>query len=122
MKGLTKVFFFSLISDAESLQITFNPTLVSYRELIEFFYRMHDPTTANRQGPDVGTQYRSVIFTHSDEQAHVAKDVTDKVGKQWYKGKPITTEIVPIGKWWDAEQYHQLYLKKNPWGYECPSQ
>lgn len=106
---------------AESLQITFDSSVVSYKQLIEFFYRMHDPTTANRQGPDVGTQYRSVIFTHSDEQDKIAKDVTEKVGKQWFPGKPITTQIIPIGKWWDAEEYHQLYLNKNPSGYECPS-
>jgi peptide-methionine (S)-S-oxide reductase len=82
---------------------------------------MHDPTTANRQGPDVGSQYRSAIFTHGDEQLQIAKDVTEKVGKEWYK-KPITTDVEPAGKWWDAEDYHQLYLDKNPSGYECPSQ
>jgi peptide-methionine (S)-S-oxide reductase len=94
---------------------------VTYRQLLEFFYRMHDPTTANRQGPDVGTQYRSAIFTHDDEQLQTAKDVTEKVGKQWYKA-PITTQIIPAGQWWDAEEYHQLYLDRNPGGYECPSQ
>lgn len=82
---------------------------------------MHDPTTANRQGPDVGTQYRSIIFTHNDEQEKTAKEITEKVEKEWYK-KPITTQIVPAGQWWDAEEYHQLYLEKNPSGYECPSQ
>lgn len=107
--------------DAEALQITFDPSIVTYRQLLEFFYRMHDPTTANRQGPDVGTQYRSAIFTHDDEQLQTARDVTDKVGKQWYK-EPVTTQIVPAGKWWDAEEYHQLYLEHNPNGYECPSQ
>lgn len=82
---------------------------------------MHDPTTMNRQGPDVGTQYRSAIFTHGSEQEETAKDVTKKVAEQWYK-QPVTTEIVPAGKWWDAEEYHQLYLKNNPGGYECPAQ
>lgn len=110
------------LTDAEALRITSDPSVVSYRQLLEYFYRMHDPTTANRQGPDVGTQYRSVIFTEGDEQARIAKDVTAKVAAQWYKGKPITTQIVPLGKWWDAEEYHQLYLEKNPFGYECPSQ
>lgn len=94
---------------------------MTYRKLLEFFYRMHDPTTANRQGPDVGTQYRSAIFTHDDEQSQIAKDVTEKIAKQWYK-KPITTQIIPAEKWWDAEEYHQLYLDRNPGGYECPSQ
>ncbi|KAL1999588.1 hypothetical protein VTN02DRAFT_4300 [Thermoascus thermophilus] len=106
---------------AESLQVTFDPSVVSYRQLLEFFYRMHDPTTLNRQGGDIGTQYRSAIFTHNEEQEKIAKEVTEKVGKEWYQGQPITTQIVPAGQWWDAEEYHQLYLKKNPDGYECPA-
>lgn len=69
----------------------------------------------------MGTQYRSAIFTHGSEQEETAKDVTKKVAEQWYK-QPVTTEIVPAGKWWDAEEYHQLYLKNNPGGYECPAQ
>lgn len=106
---------------AESLQVTFDPSVVSYRQLLEFFYRMHDPTTLNRQGGDIGTQYRSAIFTHDEEQERIAREVTEKVGKEWYKDKPITTQIVPAGKFWDAEEYHQLYLRKNPDGYECPA-
>ncbi|PIG87475.1 peptide methionine sulfoxide reductase [Aspergillus arachidicola] len=106
---------------AEAVQVTFDPSIVTYRSLLEFFYRMHDPTTLNRQGPDVGTQYRSVIFTHGDEQEQVAKDVSEKVSKEWYK-QPLSTVIVPAGQWWDAEEYHQLYLNKNPTGYECPAQ
>lgn len=82
---------------------------------------MHDPTTKNRQGPDVGTSYRSAIFTHSDEQNKIAREITDKVSKEWFK-QPVTTEILALEKWWDAEDYHQLYLHKNPSGYECPSQ
>ncbi|KAI9704988.1 MAG: Peptide-methionine (S)-S-oxide reductase [Candelina mexicana] len=106
---------------AEALQVTFDPAQVSYRTLIEFFYKMHDPTEKNRQGGDVGTQYRSAIFTHDDEQMGVARDVTEKVQKQWWKNKTIETEIVPAGEWWDAERYHQLYLHNNPGGYECPA-
>ena len=83
---------------------------------------MHDPTTLNRQGPDVGTQYRSAIFFHNDEQEQIAKEVTEKVQKEWWKNGKISTEIIPAGEWWDAETYHQLYLDKNPGGYECPSQ
>lgn len=75
----------------------------------------------NRQGPDVGTQYRSVIFTHGDEQEKIAKDVTEKVSQEWYK-QPVSTQVVPAAQWWDAEEYHQLYLNKNPAGYECPAQ
>lgn len=107
--------------DAEAVQVMFDPSIVTYRSLLEFFYRMHDPTTLNRQGPDVGTQYRSVIFTHGDEQEQIAKDVSEKVSQEWYK-QPLSTVIVPAGQWWDAEEYHQLYLNKNPTGYECPAQ
>jgi peptide-methionine (S)-S-oxide reductase len=106
--------------DAEALQVVYDPEKVTYRSLLEFFYKMHDPTTENRQGPDVGTQYRSAIFYHDAEQEKIARDVTDKVNKQWWKGG-VATEILPAGKWWDAEQYHQLYLDNNPGGYECPS-
>jgi len=106
---------------AEALQVTYDPSKVSYRTLIEFLYKMHDPTTANRQGPDVGTQYRSAIFFHSPEQEKIAKDVTERVQKEWWKQGKIATEIVPAGEWWDAEKYHQRYLDANPGGYECPS-
>jgi peptide-methionine (S)-S-oxide reductase len=102
--------------------MTFDPSIVSYRQLLEFFYRMHDPTTLNRQGGDMGTQYRSAIFTHGDEQQSIAEAVTEKVGKEWWKNKPITTVVTPAGQWWDAEDYHQLYLHNNPRGYECPAQ
>jgi peptide-methionine (S)-S-oxide reductase len=107
---------------AEALQIVFDPKVVSYRELLEFFYKMHDPTTLNRQGPDAGTQYRSGIFFHDEEQEKIAQDVTKKVQEQWWKTGKISTQILPAGEWWDAEKYHQLYLDANPGGYECPSQ
>ncbi|KAI5923936.1 peptide methionine sulfoxide reductase msrB/msrA [Camillea tinctor] len=108
---------------SEALQIHYDPAQISYRQLLEFFYRMHDATTADRQGPDVGPQYRSGIYFHGAEQERVAREVTRQVGEQWYgkEGKRVVTEIVPAGQWWDAEEYHQLYLNKNPWGYECPS-
>ena len=83
---------------------------------------MHDPTTANRQGPDVGSQYRSAIFYHDEAQEKEAKKITEQAQEQWYKNGKIVTEILPAGQWWDAEAYHQLYLDKNPGGYECPSQ
>lgn len=110
------------VIDAEALQMIFDPSIVSYRQLLEFFYRMHDPTTLNRQGGDVGTQYRSAIFTHDDEQQRVAERVTEQAGRQWWKERPISTLVTPMGPWWDAETYHQLYLDKNPGGYECPAQ
>jgi len=106
---------------AEALQMSFDPDKVSYRALVEFFFKMHDPTTKDRQGPDTGSQYRSAIFVHSEEQKRVAEDVRDKVAKEWWKQGKVVTEIVNAGEWWDAETYHQLYLDKNPGGYECPS-
>lgn len=106
---------------AESLLVVYDPELVSYRQLLEFFFRMHDPTTLNRQGMDMGTQYRSAIFANSDEQLKIAEEIKEKVGKEWYKGKPVTTEVTKAGTWFDAEDYHQLYLENNPGGYECPA-
>jgi len=105
---------------AESLQITYDPGSLSYRQIIEFFYRMHDPTTKDQQGPDRGHGYRSGIFYHDAEQERIAKEVTKKVNEQWWDGK-VVTEVLPAGEWWDAEDYHQLYLEANPSGYECPS-
>jgi peptide-methionine (S)-S-oxide reductase len=108
---------------AEALKIEFDPSVVSYAELVEFFYRSHDPTTLNRQGGDIGTQYRSAIFTHSASQAAIAKEVTDAVQAKHFtpKKRTIATEIVEAGPWWNAEDYHQLYLFKNPSGYQCPT-
>ncbi|KAG0166042.1 Peptide-methionine (S)-S-oxide reductase [Apophysomyces sp. BC1034] len=106
---------------AEALEITFDPNRVSYETLVEFFYKMHDPTTDNYQGPDVGTQYRSAIFYHSPEQKTIAEKVTQEVQEKHYKGKPIVTKIVAAKTFYDAETYHQLYLEKNPEGYECPT-
>ncbi|ORX96616.1 reductase [Basidiobolus meristosporus CBS 931.73] len=106
---------------AEAIEITFDPSQVTYEILTEFFYRMHDPTTENRQGPDVGSQYRSAIFYHSPEQKAIAERVTKEVQEQHYKGQPIATRIVPAGEFYDAEEYHQEYLEKNPDGYECPT-
>jgi peptide-methionine (S)-S-oxide reductase len=108
------------VTDAEAAQVIFDPTKVSYRQLLELFYRMHDPTTLNRQGPDTGSQYRSAIFFHDEEQGKVAKEVTALVNEKWWKGK-VVTEVVEAGRWYDAEEYHQLYLDRNPGGYECPS-
>ncbi|KAF7759836.1 hypothetical protein Agabi119p4_11531 [Agaricus bisporus var. burnettii] len=106
---------------AEALKIEFDPTIVSYGELVEFFYRTHDPTTTNRQGNDNGSQYRSAIFFHSPEQEATARRVTAEVQAKHFtpKGKKIVTEINPASQWWDAEDYHQLYLFKNPSGYQC---
>lgn len=105
---------------AEATQITFDPKQLSYAQILEFFYKMHDPTTLNQQGADRGTQYRSGIFYHDAEQEKIAREVTAKANAQWWKGK-IITEILPAKQWWDAEDYHQLYLVRNPDGYVCAS-
>ena len=104
---------------AEAVQVKFDPDKVSYEHLIELFFRLHDPTTLNRQGNDRGTQYRSAIFYHTEEQRVTAEKVKDAVNKSGKWKNPIVTEIVPAAKWWPAEGYHQDYLQKNPRGYTC---
>ncbi|RPA80799.1 PMSR-domain-containing protein [Ascobolus immersus RN42] len=107
---------------AEAVLLVYDESKTPYRELVEFFYRMHDPTTANRQGPDVGTQYRSAIYYTSEEQRKTAEEVTrGKASKWWAPQGSVKTEVVEAGEWWDAEDYHQRYLDNNPGGYECPS-
>ncbi|THH08874.1 hypothetical protein EW146_g8850 [Bondarzewia mesenterica] len=108
---------------AEALQIEFDPSKVTYDELVEYFYRTHDPTRVNRQGGDTGTQYRSAIFYHTPEQESIARRVTEEVQKKHFDpiGKKIVTSIEPVRQWWNAEEYHQEYLFKNPSGYQCPT-
>ncbi|KAF8637021.1 hypothetical protein AX17_003090 [Amanita inopinata Kibby_2008] len=108
---------------AEALRIEFDPAVVSYDELVEFFYRTHDPTTINRQGADTGSQYRSAIFFHTPDQKSSAERVTEEIQTKHFtpKNKQIATQIVEAGQWYDAEEYHQLYLFKNPTGYQCPT-
>ncbi|PHH66276.1 hypothetical protein CDD81_7869 [Ophiocordyceps australis] len=105
---------------AEAAQIVFDPAAVTYRQLIEFFYRMHDPTTPDRQGPDQGSQYRSAIFFHNAEQEEIAHQVKTAANAQWWRGE-IVTKILPAEQWWRAEDNHQRYLQLHPTGYECPS-
>lgn len=102
---------------AESIEIKFDPAKVTYREILEHFFRLHDPTTPNRQGNDVGSQYRSAIFYHSDEQKKVAEEVKAAMAAKW--PKPIVTDIVPASRFYSAEGYHQDYLQKHPNGYTC---
>ena len=105
---------------AESVRIVFDPKKLSYADLLEnWFFRMHDPTTPNRQGNDVGTQYRSAIFVTSPEQRRVAEEVKARVDKSGKWKRPIVTEIVEAGPTTRAEEYHQKYLEKNPGGYTC---
>ena len=104
---------------AESIKITYDPQTISYAEILEYFFRMHDPTTLNRQGNDRGTQYRSAIFYLNDDQKRVAHQVQDKIEKQGKWKHKIVTEITPASKFYEAEGYHQDYLKKHPGGYTC---
>ena len=99
---------------AEAVQITFDSKVVSYRELLEVFFVIHDPTTLNRQGHDVGTQYRSAIFYHSPDQKAVAEDVIAALAKDQVFDDPIVTEVVPAGPFYVAEDYHQEYFARNP--------
>lgn len=95
---------------AEVLKLEYKKDEVDYAKLVEFFFRMHDPTTPDRQGNDVGSQYRSVIFYYTPEQQKIAQEVKDKVQKEHYPNTSIVTEIVPIGQYWSAEDYHQQVL------------
>jgi peptide methionine sulfoxide reductase msrA/msrB len=105
---------------AESVKVVFDPAVLSYAELLEkWFFRMHDPTTLNRQGNDVGTQYRSALFVTDDAQKKAAEAVIAKVNASGKWKKPVVTTIEPFKKWWKGEDYHQDYLVKNPGGYTC---
>jgi methionine-S-sulfoxide reductase len=100
--------------------VTFDPSLLSYEDLLEgWFFRLHDPTTLNRQGNDVGTQYRSAIFPQTPEQQRTAERVKARVEASGRWKRPITTTIEPASAWYPAEQYHQDYLRKHPGGYTC---
>ena len=98
---------------AEVVQIVFDPSVISFRELLEVFWSTHDPTTLNRQGADVGTQYRSVIFYHSEEQKEIAERHKKELNDENVFGKPVVTEISPFKKFYKAEDYHQDYFRNN---------
>ncbi|MCM3419785.1 peptide-methionine (S)-S-oxide reductase MsrA [Sphingopyxis alaskensis] len=104
---------------AEAIEIIFDPALTSFRALLEFFFQIHDPTTKNRQGNDVGDSYRSAIFYTSDEQKAVAEDtIADVDASGLWPGK-VVTEVTPAGEFWEAEPEHQDYLERLPDGYTC---
>jgi methionine-S-sulfoxide reductase len=98
---------------AEVVRVTFDPAIVSYEELLEYFWDMHNPTTLNRQGWDVGTQYRSSVFYHNNEQKEAALKLKEKLDKSGKYKNPIVTEIVPASEFYRAEEYHQKYYEKN---------
>jgi len=104
---------------AEAIRIKFDPTKTSYETLLGIFFRMHDPTTRNRQGNDIGSQYRSAIFVTNDAQRATAEKVKAEVDGSGKWKRPIVTEIVEAPDFWPAEGYHQDYLEKNPGGYTC---
>ncbi|MEP6776974.1 MAG: peptide-methionine (S)-S-oxide reductase MsrA [Chthoniobacterales bacterium] len=97
---------------AEVVQVEFDPNIVSYRDLLDVFWANHDPTTSNRQGPDVGTQYRSVVFYHNDEQRVAAEETKEKLNASGKFRRPIVTQIEPAPPFYRAEEYHQRYLEK----------
>ena len=99
---------------AEVVQVTFDPAVIAYRDVLEIFFAVHDPTTLNRQGNDVGTQYRSVIFYHSPDQAATAKDVIATLTADNVFASPIVTEVSPAQPFYPAEDYHQEYFMRNP--------
>ena len=106
-------------SHAEAVEIIFDPARISFRKLLEFFFQIHDPSTRNRQGNDVGASYRSAIFYTSEEQRRVAEDtIADVDASGLWPGK-VVTEVAPAGDFWEAEPEHQNYLLRNPDGYSC---
>ena len=99
---------------AEAVQVKFNPSKLSYREILEIFFSVHDPTTLNRQGADVGTQYRSSIFYHNAQQKRVAEELTGELSRAQLWNRPIVTQIVPLGTFYPADVYHQEYFSRHP--------
>ncbi len=104
---------------AEVVQVTFDPAVLSFREVLQAFFTVHDPTTLNRQGADHGTQYRSVIFTHSPAQAATAREVIAELTKEEVWDDPIVTEVAPFAAFYPAEEYHQRYYERNPYQGYC---
>ncbi len=104
---------------AESIEITFDPKEIGFEKILHYFFQLHDPTTANRQGNDTGTQYRSAIFYLSDEQKEMAEKVIAMANASGKWPGKIVTEVTPASKFYEAEDYHQDYLFKNPGGYTC---
>lgn len=100
--------------DAEVVQITFDPKVLSFKEILEIFFVVHDPTTLNRQGADIGPQYRSAIFYHDQEQERTARQVIEEITRAKIWDDPIVTEVTPFGAFYRAEDYHQEYYRKNP--------
>jgi len=104
---------------AEGIKIEFDAAQLPFRKLLEFFFQIHDPTTKNRQGNDIGTSYRSAIFFLDEEQKNTAEQLIRELNDAHIYSKPIVTEVAPAADFWDAEEEHQDYLQKHPFGYTC---
>ncbi|RZK25989.1 MAG: peptide-methionine (S)-S-oxide reductase [Flavobacterium sp.] len=104
---------------AEGIEVTFDPNVLSYRQLLEYFFQIHDPSTKNRQGNDIGASYRSAIFFLNEEQRETAKELIGELDASGKWPGPIVTEVVPATDFWNAEEEHRDYLQKNPYGYTC---
>lgn len=104
---------------AEVVEVQYDPAVITYTQLLERFWEQHDPTTLNRQGVDIGTQYRSAIFYHDDEQRRLAEDARAALQASGRYRDPLVTEITPAGRFWRAEEYHQKYIQKQKPGFTC---
>ncbi len=104
---------------AEGIEIIFNPEQITYRQLLEFFFQIHDPTTPNQQGNDRGMSYRSAIYYTNDEQAEIAKQTIEDINQSGIWPGKVVTEVEPVGDFWEAEPEHQDYLQHYPTGYTC---
>lgn len=104
---------------AEALEITYDPDVITYKQLLDFFFQIHNPTTLNQQGNDIGTSYRSTIFYQNDTQRNEAEKFIDIVNESERWPDPVVTTLEPFRRFWPAEEYHQDYLVKNPGGYTC---
>jgi peptide-methionine (S)-S-oxide reductase len=114
-----KIVVTGLTNYAESIEITFDPNKISYEKILKFFFTIHDPTTINQQQNDVGSQYRSAIFYLNDEQKKIAENVVDQANKSGVFKSPVVTKIEKAGEFYEAEEEHQDYLEKHPYGYTC---
>ncbi len=104
---------------AEAVEIKYNSSVISYEEILKYFFRIHNPTTVNRQGNDIGTSYRSAIFYGNEEEKQKAQIIIDIVNESDKWSDPVVTRLEPLKRFWSAEEYHQNYLQKNPNGYTC---
>ena len=108
-----------LTGHAETVQVTFDPSQISFKEILEVFFSIHDPTTRNRQGADIGPQYRSAIFYHDEQQKKIAEEVIRSINATKIWDGPIVTEVTPFDRFFIAEEYHQEYFKNNPFQGYC---